>query len=38
MGKKTLRYIRTYELGFVDGDDKTGADTPLLEIGTCSPL
>lgn len=37
MSKNSLRYIETYELGFVDGKDQTG-NTPLIGIGTCSPL
>ena len=37
MNKNSLRYIETYELGFIDGKDQTG-NTPLIGIGTCSPL
>jgi hypothetical protein len=37
VSKNTLRYIETYEMGFVDGKDKND-DTPMIEIGTCSPL
>ena len=37
MSKNTLRYVETYELGFIDGKDQTG-NTPLIGIGTCSPL
>ena len=37
MSKKSLRYIETYEIGFFDGIDKN-ADTPMIEMGTCSPL
>jgi hypothetical protein len=35
--KKTLRYIRTYVTGYVDGVTNND-NTPLIEIGTCSPL
>jgi len=37
MSKNSLRYIETYLLGYADGIDKD-PDTPLIEIGTCSPL
>jgi hypothetical protein len=37
MNKNSLRYIETYEIGFIDGKDQSG-NTPLIEIGTCSPL
>lgn len=37
MNKKTLRYIETYEIGFIDGKD-LNTDTPSIDIGTCSPL
>jgi len=37
MNKNSLRYIETYELGFIDGKDQN-THTPLIEIGTCSPL
>lgn len=37
INKNTLRYIETYEVGFIDGKDKDG-NTPSIEIGTCSPL
>jgi hypothetical protein len=35
--KKTLRYLRTYIAGYVDGVNNNN-NTPLIEIGTCSPL
>jgi len=37
MSKNSLRYVETYELGYVVGTDEN-SDTPLIEIGTCSPL
>ena len=37
MSKNSLRYVETYEIGFIDGKDQTG-NTPLIGIGTCSPL
>ena len=37
MNKNSLRYIETYEIGFIDGQDKAD-NTPLIEIGTCSSL
>jgi len=35
--KKTLRYLRTYIPGYVDGIANND-NTPLIEIGTCSSL
>ena len=37
MNKNSLRYIETYEIGYVDGKDNND-NTPYIEIGTCSPL
>lgn len=37
MSKNSLRYVETYEIGFVDGKDKND-NTPMIEMGTCSPL
>ena len=37
INKNTLRYIETYEIGFINGKDND-SDTPYIEIGTCSPL
>ena len=37
MNKNSLRYVETHELGFIDGKDDKSL-TPLIEIGTCSPL
>ena len=37
INKKTLRYLETYEYGFVEGKDNN-ENTPFIEIGTCSPL
>jgi hypothetical protein len=34
---KSLRYILTYPFGYAEGFDNN-ADTPLIEIGKCSPL
>ena len=35
--RKHLRYLETYEIGYIDGKDVDG-NTPYIEIGTCSPL
>ena len=35
--KNNLRYLRTYIAGYVDGVNNNN-NTPLIEIGTCSPL
>jgi len=37
MSKNTLRYVETYEIGFIDGKDNND-NTPFIEIGTCTPL
>ena len=35
--KKTLRYLKTYLPGYVDGVE-SNANTPNIMIGKCSPL
>lgn len=35
--KKTKRYLKTYIAGFIDGSDGND-NTPLVEVGYCSPL
>lgn len=35
--KKTKRYMKTYTAGFIDGRDNN-ENTPLIEVGYCSPL
>ncbi len=37
INKKTLRYILTYEVGFIDGV-KNNNNTPSITIGTCTPI
>ena len=37
MSKNSLRYVETFEIGFTDGKDKND-NTPMIEMGTCSPL
>jgi len=36
--KKTLRYIQTYTMGYIEGIENNKSDTPGMTIGTCSPL
>lgn len=38
--KKNLRYMKSYLVGYVNAGiaGKEGEDTPLLEIGKCSPI
>lgn len=35
---QTLRFSYSYFAGYVQGVDSDSADTPMVEIGTCSPL
>lgn len=35
---KTLRFQRIYASGFVSGEGETTPETPIYEIGRCSPL
>ncbi len=36
--KKTLRFISYYFIGYIHADDSEASDTPLIEIGKCSPI
>ena len=37
MNKNNLRYLLTYEFGYLDGKDNN-ENTPSIKIGKCSPL
>jgi uncharacterized protein YerC len=34
----TLRFQEIYGLGFIDGNDRPGGDTPAMTIGKCSKV
>ena len=37
INKKTMRYIATYEAGYIDGV-RSNDNTPSMTIGTCTPI
>ncbi len=37
MNTKTLRFLNTYNFGYIDGTDEPG-NTPRISAGTCAPM
>ncbi len=37
MNKKTMRYVVTYEVGYIDGV-RSNDNTPSMTIGACTPI